>query len=254
MSISEVYINFLSVLFIINFTILYLNDFRFSSNIIIKSLQIAILFIIPFLLILFLTHINITDFICCIKDENGVTLHEHVNVTKEATTEISKGISTVGTQIGLGATMVGVSTAAGKAVAKSSMPPLQKAGFIVGSGLTAGLGHSIISTFNTNKVLSENINTSTASKVPSNTTNININKFMNDSQSSPLQSLLFQFEDMDYVCLSLIYLLIIQLVFKLYFKDNVSLNLSKILGNNIDSKMEYYLNKIIKLNKQMSVI
>ena len=59
---------------------------------------------------------------------------------------------------------------------------------------------------------------------------------------------------MNYVCLSLIYLLIIQLIFKFYLKDNVNLHLSKLLGNNLNNKMEYYLNKIIKLNKQMSVI
>jgi hypothetical protein len=50
------------------------------------------------------------------------------------------------------------------------------------------------------------------------------------------------------------YLLIIQLIFKLYFKDEVNLNLSNLLGNNVNKKIELYLNKAIKLNKQMSII
>ena len=253
---TYVMVNFLLFLFIINFTVIYLNDFKYSSNRLIKPLQILILFNIPLLLILLLTDISITDFVCFIKDENSVNLHGHVNVTKDAATELSKGINTVGTQIGLGATMVGASTAVGKAVAKSSIPPLQKAGFIVGSGLTAGLGHSMITTYNRAKVLSESVNTSTVSNLASSSSNVssNVNKFLGDSQYSPLQYLLFQFEAMDYVCLSLIYLLIIQLVFKLYFKDNVNLNLSELLGNNFNSKMEYYLNKVIRLNKRMSTI
>jgi hypothetical protein len=219
-------------------------------------LQIISFIILPFILVFItLATINFSDLICYAKDEGGVNLHGHVNVTKEAATELSKGISSVGSQIGLGATMVGVSTAVGKAVAKSSMPPLQKAGFIVGSGLTAGLGHSMISTFNRSQVLSKNISSVTSNSASSTIdTNSNISKFLNNSQSSPLEDLLFQFEAMDYVCLSIIYILIIQLVFKFYLKDKINLNLSKLLGDNINNKMEYYLNKIIKLNKQMSVV
>ena len=59
---------------------------------------------------------------------------------------------------------------------------------------------------------------------------------------------------MNYLCLALIYLLIIQLIFKLYLKDNISFNISKLLGNNINIRVEFSLNKIIKLNKQMSII
>ena len=73
-------------------------------------------------------------------------------------------------------------------------------------------------------------------------------------ESSPLQDLLFNGEIMSYACLSMIYLLIIQIVFKLYFKDNINLNLSKFLGNNINNKIKFYFNKIIKLNKQMSSV
>ena len=144
--------------------------------------------------------------------------------------------------------MTGIGLAVGKTIAKSGMPPLQKAGIVVVSGFVAGLGHSFISTANRDAVRVEN-KTSISSAV-----NSHIKKFIDDSNVSPMQELLYNVEIMCYLCLSLIYLLIIQLVFKLYFKDSINLNLSKLLGNKINNKLEFYLNKIIKLNKQMSVI
>lgn len=59
---------------------------------------------------------------------------------------------------------------------------------------------------------------------------------------------------MNYTCLGVVYILIIQIIFKLYFKDNINLNLFRLLGNNFNAKLEYYFNKIIKLNKQLSII
>jgi len=53
--------------------------------------------------------------------------------------------------------------------------------------------------------------------------------------------------------ISFIRILFVQLIYNLYVKNNINLNLSRVLGNNINTKVELYLNKIIKLNKQMSV-
>jgi hypothetical protein len=58
---------------------------------------------------------------------------------------------------------------------------------------------------------------------------------------------------MNYLCLSIIYILIIQFIYKLYFKNEINLNLSWLIGININNKLELYLNKIIKLNKRMSI-
>ena len=133
------------------------------------------------------------------------------------------------------------------------MPPLQKVGFIVGSGLAAGLGHSAISTMNRKNIYENNPNL-TASSISSTSADSHVNKLIDDSHLSPLQELLFNGEMMSSVCLGVLYLLIIQLVFKLYFKDNINLNLSKLLGNSTNIKIEFYFNKIIKLNKRMSVL
>ena len=96
--------------------------------------------------------------------------------------------------------------------------------------------------------------TTTTSSISSTNIGSHLNKLVDDSYISPLQESLFYGEMMSYICLGIVYILIIQLVFKLYFKDNINLNFFKLLGNNLNNIIEFYLNKIIKLNKQMSII
>jgi len=260
---SNVLLGTLSLIysFILTFSIIsyYLDDFRLSRNFIVKCMQIFSF--ISILFCIFISYFYITnhmDFISYAKD-NDINLHGQVAIDKEGAKVIGNGLNTIGSQIGLGATIAGIGAAVGKGIAKSSMPPLQKAGVIVGSGLVAGIGHSMISAMNRNKVISDSINTSTASTVSSATvytnTSNNISKLIDDTSiSSPLQDLLFYLESMNYICLSLIFILTIQILFKFYLKDNVKLKLFNIIGVNANNFMEYYLNKIIKLNKNMSNI
>jgi hypothetical protein len=176
------------------------------------------------------------------KINNNINLQGHVHVNDK---EAGK---TLATQVGITGAMVGGALGVGKAIAKSPMPPLQKASAVVGASVAVGVSQAVISAINT--VYTSKPSRTATSSIVSN----NIDKFINDSQSSPIQDIFFSLEIMDYVCLSMVYVLIIQLFYKLYLKDNINLNLVKILGNNINNKIEFYLNKIIKLNKQMSVI
>lgn len=140
------------------------------------------------------------------------------------------------------------------------MPPLQKAGIIVSSGLITGIGHSIIANVNRYRNWDENNSvTNTTSTIGTkdtvNAVNSNINKFMDSTTpTSPLENLLFDIEALNYICLSLMFILIIQISFRFYFKDNVKLNLSSVLGDNLNKSIEYYINKTIMLNKKMSHI
>ena len=105
------------------------------------------------------------------KDNNinpDIDFNTTVSIGKDAATELAKGMQTIGSQIGLGASIVGIGTAVGKGIAKSAMPPLQKAGIIVGSSLITGLGHSVISNSNRNKVLESNISTKGVNTTSSN--------------------------------------------------------------------------------------
>jgi len=183
-----------------------------------------------------------------------VDINATVSIDKDAASELAKGMHTIGSQVGLGASIAGVGAAVAKGITNSAMPPLQKAGIIVGSSLITGLGHSIISNINRNKVLHDNIPTEGTSIASSNTTN-GLNKLIdNTTPSSPLENLLFDIEALNYICLSLVIILVIQILFKFYLKDKINLNLSSLLGININNNLEYYLNIVIMLNKKMSFI
>src|ERR1700744_624202 len=239
--------------FLLSLTLFYLDDLKFSNIKFVKYFQVFS-FAYTLIIILFIlydkTFISLQDIICYMADNNkDVNLHGHVSVDKEAGKAIGQGLQTIGSQLGLGATIAGVATAVSKAVAKSGMPPIQKAGVVVSSGIAAGFGHTFLSSINRKAVTAENTFPSVESK-----TNSLVKNFLNDSNSSPLQDFLFSGEMLTYVSLSLTYILVIQLIFKLYFKDTVNLNLDKFLGINVNNKVEFYLNKTIKLNKQMSIM
>jgi len=261
-SILKSYLPFISSsLFTFSIVLLYLDNWRLSNNKIIKLLQVFSFISVPFLIIVLAYNETILiDIINCVNDkDNNINLHGHGHVTldKDAGKAIGQGLSTIGSQIGLGATMVGVGTAVGKAIGKSGMPPLQKAGLIVGASIFGGIGHSTISSINRRSVLEDYINKGniSSSDITKNISSDTTNKLVNDTiPSSPLEDLLSNLEMIDYVSLGIIYILIIQLIFKLYFKDKINLNLSKLLGDNTNNKIEFYLNKIIKLNKQMSIV
>jgi hypothetical protein len=144
------------------------------------------------------------------------------------------------------------------------MPPLQKAGIIVGAGMIGGLFHSKISAINRNNVMQENINSfdtnilsvkQEAKQDIVNNISSNISKFIDNTiPSSPLEDLLINIEITNYVCISLIIILAIQIIFKFYMFETVKLDLSYLLGIKLNNALEYYLNKIISLNKKMSII
>jgi hypothetical protein len=209
-------------------TLFYLNGFELLNTKLFKYIQIFTFISTPFIIILLAhNHISI-DIINCLKDnDNNIHLHGHVSVDKETGKAIgqgmNQGLSTIGSQIGLSGTMIGIGGAVSKAIAKSGMPPLQKAGLIVSAGITAGLGHSFISGANRDAIRAEN---KTTSFISSTGIDSHINKLIDDSHVSPLQELLFNGEMMSYVCLGILYILIIQFVYKLYFKNEINLNLS----------------------------
>jgi hypothetical protein len=187
---------------------------------------------------------NLQNIVSFTKD-NTVNLHGHLSIDKDTGKYIGQGLNSIGSNIGLGASIAGVATAISKGIAKSSVPPLQKAGIIIAGAVSAGFAHSIITTINRKQISNSTHNNFIYS---------NINKFVDDSSTSPLQTLLFDIEGLNVTCLSLIVLLTIQIIFKLHLKDNITLKFSSFLGENMNSNLEYYINKIINLNKKMSTI
>jgi len=232
-----------SGLFTSSLVLLYFDDFKLSSNKYLKYLQIFSFICIPLYTMYYLyTFPYIWDIICFANDNDNINLHGHVNMTKEAATEISIGISKVGSQLGSGASIAGIAGAVGKAIAKSSIPPVQKAAIIIGSGLIGGLIHSGVSHINRASVLENMIRNNNISDIDK-----SINKLVDDTITNPLEGLLFSIQGINTICLTFTLILIIQLFIRFHVKESINNN---ILGTTLNK----YLNKLIVLNKKVSVV
>lgn len=164
-----------------------------------------------------------------------VNVSEHAHVNDEGSGKV----------LALTGAIVGVGGLVAKSIAKAPMSPLQKAGAVLVGAVMGGLAQKALNNWN------ENVGAGGTSS----TTSINstVSEFIDDSQVSLLHNTLFQLEIIYLGCLYLVFLIVIQLMFKLYLKDNVKLSLDKLLGNNLNTRLEYYLNKIVHLNKRMNI-
>lgn len=88
-------------------------------------------------------NISIFNIICYITENaKNIYLEGQIFILTEAGKAIVRELNTIGTQLGLWGTILGVVTAVGKTIAKSSFPPVQKAGIVVASSLLGGLFYS----------------------------------------------------------------------------------------------------------------
>lgn len=98
-----------SSLFIFSFVLFYLDSFKLSKNKFIKYVEIIYFICIPLYIIYSLYNIiNMVDIISYINDKNSninldMDIYATVSISKDAALELSKGMQTVGSQIGLGA-------------------------------------------------------------------------------------------------------------------------------------------------------
>lgn len=249
-----------SFLFLSSLVLLCLDGFKLSNVKFIKYIQIFSFICIPLYTIYYICNLPYTytsDIILYTKDNNDVNLHGHVSLNKEAAKEISKGLNTIGSNLVLGATIAGVAIVVGKTIAKSSLPPFQKAGIVSGASLVGGLFHSKITTVNRNKIMDDKVKDSIVYSVNtySSINHSNISKLIEcGTLPSPLQDLLLNLEITTYVCKGMLIILIIQILFKFHFKDSIKLNMSSVLGDKFNNTLEFYINKIIELIKKMSTM
>jgi hypothetical protein len=109
---------------------------------------------------------------------------------KEAGAEVAKGLSTLGSNVGLGACVGAIAGGVSKAVAKSPLPPIQRAGLVIGAGLAGAVIHAAANAINAQTHAERSINKS------STTTNQNIlpkdsHEFIDSlSNHTPLEILL----------------------------------------------------------------
>lgn len=104
-----------------------------------------------------------------------------------------------------------------------------------------------------NRIMRENIENNNLTSISSNSNidNSNVSKFIGDNvSSSPLENLLSNFELTNYICIYMLIILIIQILFKIHFKDDIKLDLTSIIGEKLNNGLEFYINKIIQINKK----
>jgi hypothetical protein len=246
-------LSLLTFILFLNITLWYLDDFSLSKNKYIKFLQVLTpLWLILFTVILIYFNIIILDDYVVLHIDgnkrdisNNVSIGGSIEVNKDAAEVLVRNIGVAGT-------IAGVSGAVAKAIGKSGIPPLQKAGIIIGSAGAAGAIH--VGTTIINKVINSGSNNKNTD-LP-NTSNINIeggNKLLNDgfNNLSELKILLLSMNTLASTCLFLLLILFIMFLFKYYlcgasYENNIKLN--KLIGNKLNS----YLIYLVNLNKKTS--
>ena len=250
-------LSFLSFILFLNFTLFYLDDFKLSQNKYIRTLQILtpiwlllVIFIFFYLNILTFNHGPL--FLDGDKTTNNtVNIGGKVEMNRDAA-------EVIGRNIGIWGTVAGVSGAVGIAIAKSSLPPVQKAGLVVGSAIAGGGIHVGTSLIN-RMVNTPSYTTTPPTTTPSTTTNLpeGVNKLMADSGYgySDLMLLILCIYALTCVCLYFILILFMNILFKFYFnEEKVKLNLSSLIGDKMNNNLNYYLIKLIQLNKKTSTV
>jgi len=252
------FINLLSLILFFNFTLFYLDDFKLSSNKYIKKLQLLspLLFII---LIIFYYDIisNLTaQHSVLFLDTPGnpnVNIGASIEIGKDAAADLSKGVSILGQNIGLAGSIGALSGSVAKVISKTPLPPIQKAGIVIAAGLAGAgihIGASTIIRSNSNSNISGNIS---SSPIPR-TFNAGENKLTGGYENSALNDLILGIDMINYACLLLIIILFTIILFKFALPSEIKLNLSNIIGPNLNNSLNYYLNKIIQLNKTTSKV
>lgn len=220
-------LKFLSFILVFNFTLFYLDDFKLSQNkYIIISQLLSFLLLLLFIFLLYYQ-------VCCIssvifvndkgKNNPSVSIGARVEIGKDAATEISKGISSVGSNVGLAGTIAAIFSSVAKVIGKNSMPPVQKAGVVIDSSIIGAGIHMGASALNK---LNSNTGSSSTKQLPTSgsiSTGIDkndiVNKLVDDYNNSVLSDLLLAINMITSACLGLIIILSFMILFKFYFNE-----------------------------------
>ena len=80
----------------------------------------------------------------------------------------------------------------------------------------------------------------------------NKNLIGNPEDFSPLHDILESLNIINKACLVLFIILIFQILFKFFLKENITLNLSHLIGVKLNGSLQYYINRIITLNRKIN--
>jgi len=255
------------ILFFFFLTLFYLDEFKLSDNKWIKYFQIVIfilfiIYIIYYVISAYFVNFNLfndvvlkvnSDDIKDVIENKDITLKGKIVLDREAGAEVARGISTLGSNVGLGACVGAMAGGVAKAVSKSSLPPMQKAGLVIGAGIAGAVIHAGSTAINAQAHAERYIDRSPVST----------NQYIlpKDSQGfmgsvndhTPLEILLQSICILDSICIWLIIVLLMQILFKLYISDKPKLKMIDYILPSYSENIKKYIYKIIKLNKNMNI-
>lgn len=257
----------ITFILVLNFTFLYLDDFKLSENKYLRFSQIISPLLILVLIILLYNELSAPlNGILFMTDSNNnnpnISIGATVEVSKEAATELSKGISNVGSNIGLAGSVAATTGGVAKVLSKAAIPPLQKAAIVAGASILGGavhVGASAVNNMNRSRYNSSTYSKDTSrGSSGSGNSGTNANSFMDLSDPSgytDLNLLIISIDIINYVCLFLVILLTMIILFKFYLNENkVNVNLNKLVGDRYNKVINHYVTKIIILNKKTSTV
>jgi hypothetical protein len=237
--ILNIFITVIYIILFFNFFLFYLDGFNLSN---IKYIRISQK-ISPVLII---------ALIYLIYNENIYELNVIMELIGDNNKSSSSNSVVSAENVGLGASIGGVAAATASVIAKSSLPPATKVAIVTGAGAVGGavyVGNNALNNLFTNKIDSS----STSSNVTSGLDGSVVKKFI-ESGTSDLSNLLLSIDIITYTCLTLIIILFFIILFKFYLNENINLNLSRLIGVNLNSKLNYYIIKLIQFYKKSSSV
>ena len=212
------YIIYNKLFLLVVLTLFYLDNFELSKDKLIRYLQIFSPLLGVLLLILiyndFLSGYSFWNSIGEIKipKESAKHIEEGAKHIEEGAKHIGKGMSDAAWNIGLGITSGITAATVGKAIAKTSLPPMQKVGAIVVSTAIANASYVGSSAIRSMHSQVPNNNSSGVSNV--------VNKFVESTDNSPLKDLIFSIDVLNYCSLSLLIILFSIIMFKFFININ----------------------------------
>lgn len=154
---------------------------------------------------------------------------------------MAKTLDSVGNNIGLAGTVAAVAGGVTKVIFKSSIPPLQKVGIVVGSAVAGGAIQSGFSAINRGIYNNESYN------IPKGSNSL----IYSGNSNSPLVDLLLSIEALNAVSLSLFFILIVNISFRYYVKEDFKL--PKFFSESLSGKLNHYIIKLVHLNRKVSI-
>ena len=133
------FITFLTMIFI-------LDNFKFSDIKFIRLLQYSMLGILFFYI-----YINYLTQTIYTTEGNDPTVSTTVVASKEGLKHIGDGLMSVGSNIGLGATVGGTAGAVASVIKSAPIPPVQKVGAVLIGAVAGGAIHVGVTSINTGK-------------------------------------------------------------------------------------------------------